>query len=259
VERRGGGAGAARERRSPKRRSEPARSALARGGFTLVLASRAAFAQSAPPVTDPKPTASPWRGDGRIVGFVATPFGNNAAGAAVGFGVGGGVGWKRIPLTLGVDVMTAYFGTATSGVLVKAGDTLIPANLNRTDLGYYLDASLRAQPVEWLVRPYAEGFVGTKLLETRYSLSFAGSGTSTSTTSGHDWAGSIGWGAGVDIGGLNAPSLGFTLGVRRLSGADASFSRVADVGGNVVVRYTAPTSSMFYMIGIMGAFGVSSR
>jgi hypothetical protein len=228
--------------------------------LALVLASRTAFAQSAPISADPKPTSSPVRGDGRIVGFVATPFGQNAAGAAVGFGVGAGIGWKRIPLTLGVDVMTAYWGTATSSVVVKAGDALIPANLNRTDLGYFLDASLRVQPVDWWIRPYAEGFVGTKLLETRYSLSFAGSGTSTSTTSDHDWAGSIGWGAGVDIGGLDAPSLGFTLGVRRLSGADASVSRVADVNnGNTVVRYTSSTSSMFYMIGIMGAFGVSSH
>jgi hypothetical protein len=220
--------------------------------------SPAAPEQSALSAAPAAPPPSQLRGDARIVGFVATPFGGNTGGAAIGFGVQGNVGWGRIPITIGVDVMTAYFGTETSQVLVQAGDTWVTADRNREDLSYFLDASVRLQPIDWRVRPYAEGFVGTKLLETHYSLSFPDSGTSTDTVSDHAWAGSIGWGVGIDFSNVMSQSLGFTLGVRRLSGSEASFSRSADVNGNVIVRYTAPTSCMLYMLGLMGTFGATS-
>ena len=151
----------------------------------------------------PKPE-SPVRGGARVVGFLATPFGGNQAGAAPGFGFEGSLGLQHIPLTIGFDLMVAFWGSETSHTRVRAGDALVPVDRERTDHGYFMDLSLRLQPIDWLVRPYLEGFVGSKLLETKYSLSFPNTGTSTENVSDHDWSGSIGWGAGVDI-------YGFTL------------------------------------------------
>jgi len=191
------------------------------------------------------------------VAFVATPYSGGDGSAGLGFGVGADLGLQRIPLTLGLDVMTAYFGSDTSRTSVQAGDRTLLADLSRQDVAYFFDLSLRLQPIDWLVRPYLEGFVGTKLLQSKYSLSFVGSSESTEVTTGHDWAGSIGWGAGLDLG--HAGPVGFTLGVRRLTGARAAFSRDADVGGNVTVRQTVPTSNTFFMLGVSGTFGVEKR
>jgi hypothetical protein len=49
--------------------------------------------------------------------------------------------------------------------------------------------------------------------------------------------------------------LDLMLGVRRLSGASASFSRAVDSRGNAIVRYDSPTSTTFWMIGLVGTFG----
>jgi hypothetical protein len=203
------------------------------------------------------PQESPVRADSRITGFIATPFGGNTGNAGIGFGLGVNVGLQRIPITLGVDVLTAYWGNSNSRILVRAGDALVPVDRKREDISYFLNTSLRVQPVYWRVRPYLEGFVGTKLLQTRYSLSFPNTGTSTSTVSDHDWAGSVGWGAGIDIGSIASGSLNFTMGFRRLSGAEASFSRAVDAAGDEIVRYASPTSCMIYMLGLMGSFGVA--
>ena len=200
---------------------------------------------------------SPVRADTRITGFVATPFGGTTSNAGIGFGVGVNVGLQRIPVTLGVDLLTAYWGNSNSRILVRAGDALVPVDRTREDTSYLLNTSLRVQPVYWRFRPYLEGFVGTKLLQTRYSLSFPDTGTSTNTVSEHDWAGSIGWGAGLDIGSIASGSLNFTMGFRRLSGAEASFSRALDAAGDVIVHYTTPTSCMIYMLGLMGSFGIA--
>jgi hypothetical protein len=198
--------------------------------------------------------SSPWRGDGRIIGFVSTPFGGNQDGTGVGFGIAANVGWGKIPVTFGFDVMTAFLGEASSVENLQTGDTVSAVRRDRSDKIYFLDLSLRLQPVSWWARPYLEGVVGTKLLETKYTLSFLGGGTSTSAITDHDWAGSIGWGAGVDLGSPEG-RLDLMLGVRRLSGASASFSRAVDSRGNAIVRYDSPTSTTFWMIGLVGTFG----
>jgi hypothetical protein len=113
---------------------------------------------------------------------------------------------------------------------------------------------LRLQPTDWWVRPYLEGVIGTKDLFTKYTLQVAGSSDKTES-SDSDWAGSIGWGLGVDLG-LNASrSTGLTLGVRRLSGARASFSREVPGAGAEAVHYTSPTSATFWMIGVVSTWG----
>ena len=197
---------------------------------------------------------SPLRGDGRLIGFVSTPFGGNQDGSGVGFGVAANIGWGQFPASIGFDVMTAFLGDASSTESLRTGNTVTAVRRDRSDKAYFFDLSLRLQPVRWWARPYVEGVVGTKMLETKYTLSFPDSGASTSAVTDHDWAGSIGWGAGVDLGSLQG-GVFLTLGVRRLNGANASFSRAIDAGGNTVVRYDSPTSTTFWMLGLAGAFG----
>jgi hypothetical protein len=199
---------------------------------------------------------SPLRGGAWIVGFVASPLAGNEVGTALGFGLGAYLGLQHIPLTLGFDFMSAFWGSDTSHTQVRAGAALVPVDRTREDRGYFLDTYLRLQPIDWLIKPYLEGFVGTKLLATKYSLAFPNTGTSTDATSVGDWAGSIGWGAGLDLGNLGPAS--FTLGFRRLTGGEASYSRAIDADGEVLVRYTTSTSCMIYMLGVSGSFGVAS-
>jgi len=236
--------------------------ALQRVAATLLLVQSVSRAAHADPTVASSPNAEPAhesavRGDARIVGFAAAPFGGNSSGTALGFGVGVNLGLQRIPVTIGFDVMTAFWGSQTSRMLVRTGDTLVPVDRTRDDHGYFLSASLRAQPIDWFVRPYLEGFVGSKLLATSYSLSFPQTGTSTSTETDRDWAGSLGWGAGVDIGKTRTASINLTLGFRRSTGGEASYSRTVSTNENAVVSYTTPTSFMIYMLGVSGCFGVA--
>jgi hypothetical protein len=211
-----------------------------------------------PPAPPPASNGTPLRGDARIVGFISTPFGGNLDGTGAGFGIAANFGWGKIPLTFGIDVMTAYFGSSTSVENYQTGDTVTTVRRDRTDKDYFLDLSVRLQPIDWWARPYLEGVAGTKLLETDYNLSIIDTDTTTSTQSDHDWAGSIGWGAGLDLGGTQTHAIGFTLGVRRLNGATASFSRTLDMS-NTAVHYTSPTSTTFWMMGVLGCFGGSAN
>jgi hypothetical protein len=201
--------------------------------------------------------ADPFYGSGGIIGFIGAPFGGNASNTAYGFSIAANIGWRNIPLTLGFDVMTAFYGSASSEMAIPAGNTYVTAIQTRSDSAYFLDLSLRLQPPIWVARPYLEGVVGTKLLKTEYSLSFPANNASTSTIADHDWAGSIGWGAGVDFGSPANGGVNLTLGLRRLTGANASFSRAIDPAGKVVMHYSTPTSTIFYMVGIIGTFGAS--
>lgn len=221
-------------------------------------------ALTAPPTAAPtsSPSASSesgLRGDGRIIGFVSTPYGGNQDGSGLGFGIGVNFGWGMIPITLGFDLLTDFLGGASSLENVQTGNTYTPVRQNRTDKAYFFDLSLRLQPSDWWARPYLEGVVGTKLLSTQYTLSFPNSGTSTSSVTDHDWAGSIGWGAGVDFGGISSGKVDLMLGVRRLNGGEATFSREVDAGnGPTTVQYRAPTSTTFWMLGVVGSFGGES-
>ncbi|HEX3854211.1 MAG TPA: hypothetical protein VHW01_24780, partial [Polyangiaceae bacterium] len=116
--------------------------------------------------------ASQWYGDARIIGLIATAFGNNPDGPGIGFGVAVNVGHGHIPLTVGIDVTTVYLGTQTSQTQVRTGDTLVALDRSREDLAYLLDTSLRFAPLDGWFRPYLEGVLGAKLLQTKYSLSF---------------------------------------------------------------------------------------
>lgn len=212
-------------------------------------------ASAAQPDSAKAPPESLLRGGPRLVGFYASSFGGDTGDGALGWGLAADLGLQRIPITVGVDVMTAYWGSSTSRMQVRAGNVLVPVDRTRDDISYFLDTSLRLQPIGWLLRPYLEGFVGAKLLKTRYSLSFPDSGSSTSTDSEHDWASTIGWGAGLDLG---TAQVSLTIGFRRVSGSEASFSRAASANGDAIVQYTAPTSCMMYMLGLTSTFGVAS-
>lgn len=211
-------------------------------------------ASAAEPEGDVAPSpASKLHGDARLVGLISTPFGGNLDDPGYGFGIAAGLGWGKLPLLVGFDVMTAFLGDTRSLQYVQTGSTTTPIELNRSDKIYYFDLSLRLEPVDWWVRPYLEGVIGTKVLFTKYTLSVPGSSSATES-SDSDWAGSIGWGLGVDLGLNKSGSTGLTLGVRRLSGARASFTREV-VGTDGAVHYSSPTSTMFWMIGFVTTFG----
>ncbi|HVY26180.1 MAG TPA: hypothetical protein VHB79_06490 [Polyangiaceae bacterium] len=197
--------------------------------------------------------ASKLHGDGKLVGLISTPFGGNLDDPGYGFSIAAGFGWGKLPLLVGFDVMTAFLGDTRSLQYVQTGNTTTTIQLDRSDSIYYFDLSLRLEPIDWWVRPYLEGVIGTKILFTKYTLSAAGSSSATES-SDSDWAGSVGWGLGVDLGLNKSGSTGLSLGVRRLSGARASFSREV-AGTDGAVHYSSPTSAMFWMIGFVTTFG----
>jgi hypothetical protein len=194
-----------------------------------------------------------------LVGFISVPLGANSEGVQGGFGLSFGAGWGLIPLTLGIDLMSAWGGTESPPATVSSSQP--PAKVESQDTTYYFDAWARLQPPFYWLRPYLEGFAGTKLLQSSYSLYFAASDSSTDKTTSSRWASSLGWGVGVDVGWPGAENtIKLTVGFRRLYGGDASFTRTATVNGaSEVVTVNVPTSVTLWMIGATGSFGSPDR
>lgn len=201
------------------------------------------------------------RGEAQLVGFVSKILDRPDLDVGWGPGILVGGGWGKLPFTAGVDFMVAYWHTQSTTVALQAGNRQLLADLTREDVTFFLDLWLRIQPIDWPVRPYIEGFVGTKLLRSNYSLRLVGSATSTEMTTDHDWSNSVGWGAGIDFLGLQPSRTSVTLGIRRLNGGTASFGRSAITASreSTAVEYDSATSAMFYMIGFIGQFGGDSR
>jgi hypothetical protein len=176
-----------------------------------------------------------------------------------GFGLTYGIAWGALPISLGLDFFSLssdYERTRSVELSDGSRDSASQAARNKT---LYFDLWLRVQPANWLVRPYAEAFLGTKLAQTRYILTWpatraAGGGEHSDAVDADDWAPSWGWGVGVDFWGLFRflGSCSFTLGVRQLYGAPARFERPVSIAGEVVdVRYNQSTTVTFFMLGVI--------
>jgi hypothetical protein len=179
----------------------------------------------------------------------------------LGFALTYGVGYGEIPIMLGIDFMSVG-NTASSQAMVSPGADQPPllatkAEQNRT---FYFDLWTRVQPPHWPVRPYVEGFIGTKLLQTKYSLAIINQGA-TSSSDDHGWASSLGWGAGIDFLGLlgKYQSISLTAGFRWLRGGPITVDRETVVDGNTVVAKQRDASNVtMYMLGISGRFDMSA-
>jgi hypothetical protein len=201
------------------------------------------------------------RFEGEFVSLLAFPFDGSTP--AFGFGATYGIGWGALPVMLGLDFISANrLGTGTSHANIVVNDQMqIVTNASRVRT-YYFDAWLRVQPPRWQVRPYVEGVLGTKLVQTQYSRTF-GDATSANVVAGSDssWSNSVGWGVGVDFLDLiNADAnMSLTLGVRRVTGADASIEGPAVVdGSDIVTKHSLRTSVTIVMLGISGRVDLSA-
>jgi hypothetical protein len=204
------------------------------------------------------------RGDFDVTVLTAKPFegADSVTDWGVGLGFSGGVGWGWIPLTLGVDVMPVFWGSHQMSADLTVGNVSFPAQVTRTDQSVFFDAWLRLEPPTWMIRPYLEGVVGMKFLQTKYSVDWdtsRGQG-SLETTTENNTASSIGWGAGIayraiDMEAQHRPSLFVTLGVRSMRGGTASYSRVVHTAdGDGVVDYRTPTDTILVMLSIGAKF-----
>jgi hypothetical protein len=204
---------------------------------------------------------SPIRFEGEFVGLFAFPF--DGSSPALGFAATYGVGWGAIPIMLGLDFMTGNrLGTGTSQANIVVNDQMQVVTNTSKLRTYYFDVWLRVQPPRWRVRPYAEGFLGTKFVQTQYTQTFSDA-ASAEPVVGSDsaWSNSIGWGVGVDFLDLVSAdaNLSLTLGVRRLSGADVSIEVPAFVdGADIVTKHSLRTSVTIVMLGISGRVDLSA-
>ena len=197
------------------------------------------------------------RTDFSVNGVLAEPFEGASSLGGWGYGVMllGGVHWRNIPVSLGLDVTGIRWGHSASLLDVQLGDTPAVLEETRTDQTILLDSWLRVQPRSWSVRPYFEGLVGLKLLDTNYSLAFVNGAGSTSRVTDQATASTFGLGAGADFLLANATddsgsALFATAGVRWLTGSNASFSRAPDVSSvNQVVRFDVPTRTVLVLLG----------
>jgi hypothetical protein len=189
--------------------------------------------------------------------LTASPFGSTAPLDDWGMGAGFifGIGWGKIPLTVGVDFMALWWGTSTSPALVDLGDRSARVELRRSDNTIFFDAWLRAQPQSWFVRPYLEGVVGWKQVYTDYSLRFVGGSGATDKTTSDAGASTYGFGLGLDVtlAHNDQGAVAFvTLGIRRLSGGRASFTRGPDaVTGDPRSRFEVSTDTTIIQLGII--------
>lgn len=196
---------------------------------------------------------SPLRGELELAGFVATPFEGSGGSLGLGWRMLLGVGWGRVPVTLGFDFQSVYFGEATSRENVGAWNYPLLVDKTRRDTALFFDGVLRVQPPYWSVRPYVEGIFGAKLLQTKYSVALVGGTGSTDTGSDQAWASTLGVGAGVDLP-LLGPNVFLTLGVRSFAGGHASYSRPVSADSDVVIRYDTTTATTLFALGLSGRF-----
>jgi hypothetical protein len=229
-------------------------------GFIVIavcLAEARARAQDAP-ADPPQGPVAPLRVDAAVEGVMAKPFEGARSISDWGYGLmlSGGVHWKDLPISVGVDLVGIRWGRSTSLVDVQLGDTTAALEETRLDQTILFDSWLRLQPQTWRVRPFVEGLLGLKLLDTKYSLAFAAGDGETSTVTDQSSASSIGWGAGVDVLLANASdgtgsAVFATLGVREIGGSRASFSRVQESAGMTqAVRFDVATHSTLILLGI---------
>jgi hypothetical protein len=199
----------------------------------------------------------PIRFELQLVGVLTLPNHSSQAATGLGFGLYYGVGWGEIPVTLGADVMSIN-GASRSNTEVRLSvdaDTYSATKIARERVLYF-DLWLRIQPPHWPVRPYLEGFIGTKVLQTNYRFELDIENSQNDYAKDHDWTSSIGWGAGVDFPGLmrRDGQISLTLGFRRLSGSKARLERTAQIDGQAVIaRHLVSTDVTLFMLGVGGS------
>jgi hypothetical protein len=200
--------------------------------------------------------------EAQLLGAVSFPSAGEPGGVATGFGITYGVGWGAIPIMIGLDFMSVgRSSTKTSRITTVDGESVLPVTRTSSDRLLDFDLWLRVQPPRWPVRPYAEGFVGAKLIETRYVIS---SDDDDDVTDGGDdaWTRVLGWGVGVDFMGLFSPvaSFSLTLGVRRVHGSEVELKRPVLVDGRgAAARRSVSTDETILMAGLCGRYDFVSE
>jgi hypothetical protein len=218
--------------------------------------------QAQPAQGDPEPASGESeprvgvRLEAQLLGALSFPFGGRESGGAFGFAITYGVGWGEIPVLIGLDFMSIGRSNSAISRASLVGDSE-PSAVTRTSSDRLLDFDLwlRVQPPRWPVRPYAEGFVGAKLVRTNWTI--ASRDEVTSSGGDHEWTSALGWGVGVDFMGLfNAVgAFSLTLGFRRQHGSEVELERPIVSGGRAVVRKReVATNETMFFAGLCGRY-----
>jgi hypothetical protein len=209
---------------------------------------------------EPPPEPAPpdaVRLEAQLLVALAFPFGGDERGSAFGFAITYGVGWGSIPIMIGLDFMSV--GRSNTSTSRAAVDDATPIQRTSSDRLLDFDLWLRVQPPRWRVRPYAEGFVGAKLVQSRYTI--ATRDEVTTRGSDNEWTSALGWGIGVDFMGLfNAVgAFSLTLGMRRLHGAKVEIERptFSNGRGRGSKREVA-TNETIFLVGLCGRYDFGS-
>jgi hypothetical protein len=230
----------------------------------------ASLPDDAPPPPADYEGRPPIRFEGSLSAALGYPFSAHDAEISFGFGVTYGVGYGELPLLLGLDFAMLNTSDSSSPITLDEGDDggRVLAMQTARARTFYFDAFVRVQPPNWPVRPYVEGFIGTKLVQSRYTLALPSSSDMPAADGGqttlddHAWAESFGFGAGVDLWGAWSSAGGgisLTFGVRQLYGAEARFSRELVIDGHsATARSSLPTTITLFMAGIMGRFDLNA-
>jgi opacity protein-like surface antigen len=209
------------------------------------------------PASAEEPAPAGLRLEGQLLAAMAFPFGGHEHGPAFGFAITYGAGWGTIPLLIGLDFMTLGRSNSATSRVDATDDGAAATTVTRANSDRLLDFDvwLRVQPPRWPVRPYAEGFVGAKLVRTSWTISSHDEVAKTGSDS--EWTSALGWGVGVDFMGLfNAvAAFSLTLGMRRLSGSQVELERLVVSDGAVVVRKRqVATNETIFIAGLCGRY-----
>jgi len=168
-----------------------------------------------------------------------------------------GVRWKELPISAGFDLQAIRWGRSSSSIDVQLGDRQATLEQSRLDQTIIVDSWIRLEPPRWRMKPYLEGFVGLKMLDTKYSLSFVNGMGTTSTVTDQASASNYGFGVGLSVllaeaSDASGSALSITLGLRELYGSKASFTRAPDSSSvNQTVSFDLPTRSTVIMLGFL--------
>ena len=195
--------------------------------------------------------------DAAVTGVLAKPFEGAHALSDWGYGVmlSFGLRWQDLPVTGGFDLQAIRWGRASSLEDIKLGDSWATLEKSRLDQSVLFDTWLRFEPTRWRVRPYFEGFVGLKLLETKYSLALADGNGMTTAVTDHSTASNYGFGCGLDVllaraSDASGSALFVTLGLRELYGGRATFTRAPDNSSvDRTISFDVPTHSTQVLLG----------
>jgi hypothetical protein len=191
--------------------------------------------------------------EAQLLVAMAVPYGGAEHGAAFGFAITYGAGWGEIPILIGLDFMS--IGRSNSASSRTEDVATSPVTRTNSDRLLDFDLWLRVQPPRWPVRPYAEGFVGAKLVRTSWAIS--SDGEVTKSGGDQEWTSAVGWGVGVDFMGLFSAVSDFTLtlGMRRLEGALVELERPMVSDGHAVVRKRqVATNETIFTVGLCGRY-----